>query len=105
MGIPLTDIGHEREQGDVAGALDGHRELPLVGGAGARDPPRQDPPALLHEAPETSDILVVDLLHLVHAELADLLPTITLPSLDHRHWFLPMLRPMGETSLPPTPLS
>src|SRR3990170_278475 len=102
MGIPLTDIGHEREQGDVAGALDGHRELPLVGGAGARDPPRQDPPTLRHEAPETSDILVVNLLHLVHAELADLLPTIALPSLDHRHWSLPMFGPIVDSRTVPT---
>src|SRR3972149_4973844 len=76
--------------------------LELVGGAGARDPPRQDPPTLRHEAPETSDILVVNLLPLVHAELADLLPTIALPSLDHRHWSLPMFGPIVDSRTVPT---
>src|SRR6185503_15907546 len=41
-------------------------------GAGARDAPRQNLASLRHERPEQLDVLVVDVVDLVRAELADL---------------------------------
>ncbi len=61
-----------RQQRDRTRALDRRLQLALVEGAGARDPPRKDLPALGDEALEELDVLPVDVLELLRAELADL---------------------------------
>src|ERR1043166_8955972 len=66
--------GHVRQQGHRAGALDGVGELALVARAAARDPARDDLAALGHQAAQAAHVLVVDEIHLVSAELADLPP-------------------------------
>src|SRR5207247_1778027 len=50
-------------------------QLALVHGARPRDPPRQHLPALGHERADDLYVLVVDVVDLVRAELADLAPT------------------------------
>jgi len=73
--------GHVRQQGHRAGALDGVGELPLVARAAAGDAPWDDLAALGDEGPQPADILVVDEVDLVRAELADLAPAEA-PALD-----------------------
>jgi hypothetical protein len=63
----LVDVGQQRQ---LAGALDGARDLHLVAPAGARDPARADLALLGDELAQRGDVLVVDLLDLVAAELA-----------------------------------
>ncbi len=63
----------EGEQGDVAGALDGHAEPTLVTRAHAGHAARQNLAALLHELREDVGALVVDEVHLFDAKLADFL--------------------------------
>src|SRR3990170_1459407 len=68
---PLGAVpGGEGQQGDVARPLDGHLQLPLVRGADARDPPRQNLAPVAHELPDRH-VLVVNMVDLLHAELAD----------------------------------
>jgi hypothetical protein len=50
-------------------------ELALMARTAAGDPARNDLAALGHEAPEAADVLVIDQIDLVSAELADLAPT------------------------------
>ena len=64
--------GRVRKERDVAGALEGDRELALVAGAGAGLAARLDLGALREVAAEAVDLLVVDLDRLVGAEGADL---------------------------------
>src|SRR5215472_11152101 len=68
----LTSVRHVRDERDLARALDRRLELALMHGAGARDPPRQDLPALGDERRDQLHVLVVDVVDLVRAELADL---------------------------------
>src|SRR5262249_23040513 len=63
-----------RQQRDRPRALDRRLELALVQRAGARDAPRQDLAALGDEALQQLDVLPVDVLELLRAELADLAP-------------------------------
>src|SRR3954447_5178504 len=65
-------LGGVGQQGQLAGALDGGRDLVLVPAAGARDAARADLAALGHEAPQARDVLVVDELDLVLAVRAGL---------------------------------
>lgn len=66
-GGPLATVaGDEREQGDVAGALDRDRYLSLDPGRVAGAPPRQDLAPVVEAAPQPGDVLVVD--HLVVVE-------------------------------------
>src|SRR3990172_707295 len=68
---PLGAVpGGEGQQGDVACPLDGHLQLPLVRGADARDAPRQNLAPVAHELPDRH-VLVVNVVDLLHAELAD----------------------------------
>src|SRR5689334_20805341 len=68
----LADV---REQRQLAGALDGARDLVLMPAAGARDATRPDLPAIGDELLERVDVLVVDELDLVAAVLARLAPS------------------------------
>src|SRR4051812_30655621 len=67
-------LRHIRNERDLAGALDRRLQLALVLGAGAGNAPRQDLAALRHERPDQLHVLVVDVVDLVRAELADLAP-------------------------------
>ena len=67
----------ERQQGDVARALDSQRYLALMLGAVARDTAGQDFSALRDEAAELARVLIVDVIYLVHAERADFLAGTT----------------------------
>src|SRR5207253_2111521 len=62
----------ERQQGDVASALDGHAQPALMPRANARHTARQNLSALLHELRKNVRALVVDEVHLLDAELANL---------------------------------
>src|SRR5688572_16649437 len=64
-----------RNQRKLPRAHDGGAELPLVLGAGARDPTRQDLRTLRDERKKEFGVLVVDVVDLVRAELADLAAT------------------------------
>jgi len=50
------------------------RDLALMSRAAPRDPPRDDLAALAHEAAQPADVLVVDQVDLVDAELTDFAP-------------------------------
>ena len=67
-----TSVRRERKQGDVPRPLDGQGQLALVLGAGAEHPARQDLAPLGDEPREQLHVLVVDVVDLVRAELADL---------------------------------
>src|SRR4029077_12877950 len=62
--------GHQR---DVAGTLDGYAKPTLVARANACHAARENFAALLHELREDVGALVVDEVHFLDAELADLL--------------------------------
>jgi hypothetical protein len=63
----------ERQQRDVAGALDSFAEPALMARADAGHPAGQNLAALLHELREDVGALVVDEVHLLDAELAHFL--------------------------------
>src|SRR5439155_23694563 len=69
-----ASVGYVRDQRDLPRPLDGGLQLPLMHGTRARNPPGQDLAALGHEGTEQLDILVVDIVDLVRAELAHLPP-------------------------------
>src|SRR3954469_11852074 len=73
-GLQLSSIGDVRKEPELAGALDRDRELLLVPAAGARDASRADLALLAHRAAQHAEVLVVDDLDLVTAELARLAP-------------------------------
>src|SRR5262245_66521664 len=64
----------ERDQRQMACPLDRLLQGALVVGAGARNPPRQDLRALGDELLQELDVLVIDVVDLVGAELTDLAP-------------------------------
>src|SRR5262249_60798082 len=63
----------KRQQRDIARALDGHAKPALMARAHAGHASRQNLAALLHELRKNVRALVVDHVHLLDAELADLL--------------------------------
>src|ERR1700680_4408931 len=63
----------KRQQSNVARLLDRRRKPPLMRSAYARQPTGHDLTALRDELPEHAVVLVVDVLDLFHAELADFL--------------------------------
>src|SRR5207237_98483 len=67
-------VRHIRNERDLTRALDGRLQLPLMHGAGTGDAPRQNLAALGHEGTEQLDVLIVDVVDLVRAELADFAP-------------------------------
>src|SRR5262249_12988543 len=71
-----SSSAHQRvvgDEGQAAGALDGHSHLTLVLGAVPRDPPRDDLPALGHEVLQHRLVLEVGVTPLLGAEAAHLL--------------------------------
>src|SRR6266403_1537689 len=69
----------KRHEGDVPRPLNRHAQPALVPRAHAGHPARQNFPALLHELRQDVRTLVVDEIHLLHAELANLLLAEILP--------------------------
>src|SRR5215216_658848 len=69
------------QQGELAGALDGGRDLVLVAAARARDAARADLASVRDELPQRGDVLVVDELHLVAAVRAGLATAAAGPAL------------------------
>src|SRR5215470_4166674 len=82
----LRRVWNQRE---LAGTHDRRPQLPLVHRAGPRDPARKDLRPLGHERHQQLRVLVVDVIDLVRAELADLAPA------EHRTALavLPLLTP------------
>src|SRR6266481_6731799 len=69
----------KRHEGDVPRPLNRHAQPALVPRAHAGHPARQNFSALLHELRQNVRALVVDEIHLLHAELANLLLAEILP--------------------------
>lgn len=65
-----VQLGYEGQQGNVPSALDRHGQAPLVLGAGACLAPRADLAAIAHESLEQPDVLVIDAIVAISAELA-----------------------------------
>ena len=63
----------ERQQGDIAGLLDGAGQTALVLGANTGKPPGHDLAALGHKPLQQANIAVGDRIDLLGAELANLL--------------------------------
>src|SRR5947209_13261649 len=64
----------KRQQGDIAGPLDGRSQPPLMGRAHAGQAARHDLAALGHELLQHANVFVVDIVDLLDTEPADLLP-------------------------------
>src|SRR5579859_7974252 len=69
----------KRQQSDVTRPLDGHAQPALVPRTNSGHAARQNLSALLHELRQNVRALVVDQVHLFHAELANLLFAEVLP--------------------------
>src|SRR5260370_7967957 len=67
------------QEGDVARPLDGHAQPALMPSANARHASRQNLPAFLHELGKNIRALVIGEVHLLDAELANLLLAKILP--------------------------
>jgi hypothetical protein len=65
----------ERQQGNVARPLDGRCKAALVRSAHPGQPPWDDLASLRHKLAEQTYVLVINVVNLLHAELADLLAT------------------------------
>src|SRR6266545_6078973 len=106
-------VGRVREKRDGAGALQRVRQRPLVLGARAGDPARQDLAPLGQEPAEAADLLVVDVLDALDAEGADLAAGALGPAgvSSIGHWSAGSLLPgqngisSGSTSRMPAPAS
>src|SRR5436190_19539107 len=116
-GLQPSSVRNVWEQSKLAGALDGDCELLLVPAAGARDASRADLALLAHRAAERAEVLVVDDVDLVAAELAGLAPAAArwtllvtparclLPAtcLCHAYSLLPVRSQNGMSSSPALP--
>src|SRR3954453_20485015 len=71
-----------RNQRDLTSALERGLQLALVHRAGSRNAARQDLPALRHERAQQLDVLVVDVVDFVRAELAHLAAAEHRPALS-----------------------
>jgi hypothetical protein len=72
-GLRACGAACERQQGDVARALDGDAEPTLVARANSGHTPRQNLASLLNELRKNVRAFVVDEIHLLDAKLADFL--------------------------------
>src|SRR5882757_6966941 len=70
----VASIRDVRNQRDLTCTLDRRLQLSLMLGTGTGDPARQNLAALGHKGPQQLDVLVVDVVDLVRAELADFPP-------------------------------
>jgi hypothetical protein len=70
----------EGQQGDVAGPFDRGCQAALVRGAYAGEAARHDLPALGHKLLQQPHVLIVDIVNLFDAELADLLAAKEFPT-------------------------
>src|SRR2546421_4841082 len=93
----LALVGGVGQQCDVAGTLERDREPALVTGAGAGDTTRKDLAPLADEAAKTRDFLVVDQMHLLHTEVADLLVRLAISLIGR--WWHGSLQPPSEGDL------
>src|SRR5450759_2750616 len=64
-------LGDVRDEGHLASALDGRGELALVAPAGAGDARRLDLASVADEAAQRGEVLVIDLVDLLFAEVAE----------------------------------
>ena len=78
----VCDVG---QQGDLTGALDGDRQLALMGCAGAGSTAGQDLAALGNVAAELGGILEIDARSLVDAEVTYLLALARTSLVVHSH--------------------
>ena len=65
-------LGNEGQQSDLTGTLDGLGQLTLMHSTGTGGTAGQDLGALADEAAQLGGILIIDMLALIHAELANL---------------------------------
>ena len=72
-GLRARGAARERQQRDIARALDGHAQAALVPRADTSHAARENLAALLHELRKNVRALVVDEVHLLDAKLADFL--------------------------------
>ena len=102
-------LGNEGQQSDLTGTLNGLGQLTLMHSAGTGGTAGQDLGALADEAAQLGGVLVIDVLALVHAELADLAALAAVAAaivcpvvntgvflLGCRIFFLPMLADMAQ---------
>src|SRR5512132_2143375 len=87
MGSLLPD--RVREQGHLPGVLDGGGDVALVLGAVAGDPAGADLAPVAHELAQQVDVLVVDVVLLLRAELAELALGLALERALGHVWVLP----------------
>ena len=80
-----TLLGHEGQQGDLTGALDGDGQLALMSCAGAGRAAGQDLAALGRVAAELCRILEVNARSLVNAEVTNLLALARTSLIVHSH--------------------
>src|SRR4051812_2972994 len=73
-GLQPSSVGHVGQKAELAGALDRDRELLLVPAAGASDASGADLALLAHRAAQRAEVLVINDVDLVAAELARLAP-------------------------------
>src|SRR5215217_5426198 len=93
IGALLSD--RVREQGHLPGVLDGGGDVALVLGAVAGDPTGADLAPVAHELAEQVDVLVVDVVLLLRAELAELALRLALERALGHVWVLPFgVRPL-----------
>src|SRR5215218_2714953 len=87
IGALLSD--RVREQGHLPGVLDGGGDVALVLGAVAGDPAGADLAPVAHELAQQVDVLVVDVVLLLGAELAELALRLALEGALGHVWVLP----------------
>src|SRR5437667_2416009 len=78
-GLSIRGAARKGQQRNIARALDGHAQPPLVPRADARHAAGQDLAPLLHELRQNVRALIVDEVHLLDTELANFLLAKILP--------------------------
>src|SRR4051812_8463331 len=116
-GLQPSSVRDVRQKAELAGALYGDRELLLVPAAGASDASGADLALLAHGAAQRAEVLVVDDVDLVAAELAGLAPAasrwtllvaparclLPAPCFSHAYSLLPVRSQNGMSSSPVLP--
>ena len=67
----MSSVRDERKNGQVSGALDGFRQLPLMRRADSADPPGQNFPPLRNKMTEELSVFEIDVSDFFRAEFAD----------------------------------